>query len=72
MIECEPNSIPLLATLKFLETMHHVELFALILGLVQLKSIKQLQAHIIGRNKQSTHQLGNQHHRNVHMSRQSL
>jgi hypothetical protein len=30
------NSIPLLATREFLETMHHVEVFSLILGLVQV------------------------------------
>jgi hypothetical protein len=44
IIECESNSIPLLTTLEFLETMHHGEVFVLILKLVQLKSIKQLQA----------------------------
>jgi hypothetical protein len=30
------NSIPLLATHEFLETMHHVEVFSLILGIVQV------------------------------------
>jgi hypothetical protein len=44
IIECESNSIPLLATLELFETMHHGEVFVLILELVQVKSIKQLQA----------------------------
>jgi hypothetical protein len=44
IIECESNSIPLLATLKIFETLHHGEVFVLILELVQVKSIKQLQA----------------------------
>jgi hypothetical protein len=32
----EPNSIPFLATLKFLKIMHHVEVFALVLDFVQV------------------------------------
>jgi hypothetical protein len=43
-IECASNSIPFIATLNFLETMHHVEFFALVLRFVQFESIKQLQA----------------------------
>jgi hypothetical protein len=54
IIECAPNSIPLLATLELLETMHHSEVYILILGLVQLESIKQLQQKHT--SKEPTHQ----------------
>jgi hypothetical protein len=43
LIKCVSNSIPLLATIKLFETMHHDEVFVLILSLVQVEIIKQLQ-----------------------------
>jgi hypothetical protein len=54
IIECESNSIPLLATLELFETMLHGEVFVHILELVQVKSIKQLQAKQA--SQESTHQ----------------
>jgi hypothetical protein len=44
LVECAPNSCPFIATLEFLETMHHGEFFALVLPFVHFESIKQLQA----------------------------
>jgi hypothetical protein len=54
IIECASNSIPLLATLEVFETMHHVKVFILILGLVKVKGIKQVQANHT--SKEPTHQ----------------